>query len=126
MKKTLIYVVSALILITAVYFIFFNNKVEEYSLKLDKVSTGDITVFVTATGTISAVTTVEVGSQVSGTISKLYADYNSIVKEGQLIAQIDPTNLQQALRDAEASLEKGKAQYNESKRSFDRMNSLFD
>lgn len=126
MKKTLIYVVSALILITAVYFIFFNNKEEEYSLKLDKVSTGDITVFVTATGTISAVTTVEVGSQVSGTISKLYADYNSIVKEGQLIAQIDPTNLQQALRDAEASLEKGKAQYNESKRSFDRMKSLFD
>jgi HlyD family secretion protein len=126
MKKTLIYVISALVLITAVYFIFFNKKTNEYSLKLDKVSSGDLTVYVTATGTISAVTTVQVGSQVSGTISKLYADYNSIVKEGQLIAQIDPTNLQQALHDAEATLEKGQSQANESQRSFDRSKALFD
>jgi HlyD family secretion protein len=126
MKKTLIYVVSALVLITAVYFVFFNKKKDEYSLKLDKVSQGDITVNVTATGTISAVTTVDVGSQVSGTIAKLYADYNSIVKEGQVVAQIDPTNLQQALRDAEATLEKGQAQFNESQRSFDRSKSLFE
>ena len=56
---------------------------------------------VTATGTINAVTQVEVGTQVSGIIAKLYADFNSIVKEGQVIAQIDPTFLQQAVKDAD-------------------------
>ena len=126
MKKTIIYVIIALALIVAVYFLFFNNNNEDFSLRTDKITEGDITVFVTATGEINAVTIVEVGSQVSGTISKLYADYNSIVKEGQIVAQIDPTNLQQALKDAEANLEKGQAQFNESQRSFERVKGLYD
>ena len=126
MKKPIIYVVIALVLIVGVYFLFFNSNKEEFSLRTDKIAEGDITVFVTATGEINAVTIVEVGSQVSGTISRLYADYNSIVKEGQIIAQIDPTNLQQALKDAEANLEKGQAQFNESQRSFERVKGLYD
>ncbi len=126
MKKIIIYAISVLVLIIVGYFLFFNKGEEEYTLRLDKISYGNMTVFVTATGTINAVTTVEVGSQVSGTISKLYADFNSIVKEGQIVAQIDPTNLQQALHDAEASLERVQAQYNESKRSFERIKSLYE
>ena len=57
---------------------------------------------------------------------KLYADFNSIVKEGQVIAQIDPTFLQQAVKDATASLERARAQYNDAKRILERTKSLFD
>jgi len=126
MKRKIIYAAVAVVLLVAVYFLFIRNSGEEFTLRTEKVNEGDITVFVTATGEINAVTIVEVGSQISGTISKLYADYNSIVKEGQIIAQIDPTNLQQAMKDAEASLERGQAQYNESQRSYERVKGLYD
>jgi HlyD family secretion protein len=69
-----------------------------------KVERGDIAFVVTATGTINPVITVLVGSQVSGTIKALYADYNSIVKEGQLIAQIDPAIFQAQVDQAKASV----------------------
>jgi HlyD family secretion protein len=71
--------------------------------------TGDIHNVVEATGTINAVTTVQVGSQVSGTISKLYADFNSHVKQGQILAQIDPSLFQGALLQARADLENAQA-----------------
>lgn len=74
-----------------------------------KAETGDIHNVVEATGTINAVTTVQVGSQVSGTISKLYADFNSHVKKGQVLAQIDPSLFQGALLQAQADLENAKA-----------------
>jgi HlyD family secretion protein len=69
------------------------KKDEQY--KTEKADRGDITQTVTATGTLSAVTTVQVGSQVSGVISRLYADFNSRVKKGQLLAELDPTPFQQ-------------------------------
>lgn len=68
------------------------------------VSRGDISDVVEATGTINAVTTVQVGSQVSGTIMNLYADFNSRVKKGQVIAKLDPSLFQGALSQAEADL----------------------
>lgn len=74
-----------------------------------RVETGEINQVVEATGTINAVTTVQVGSQVSGTISRLYVDFNSKVKKGQLIAQIDPALFQGALSQARADLENAKA-----------------
>lgn len=73
------------------------------------VETGEIKQVVEATGTINAVITVQVGSQVSGTISKLYVDFNSHVKKGQLIAQIDPPLFEGALSQARADLENAKA-----------------
>jgi len=74
-----------------------------------KAETGDIHNVVEATGTINAVTTVQVGSQVSGTISKLYADFNSHVKKDQVLAQIDPSLFQGALLQAQADLENTRA-----------------
>lgn len=74
-----------------------------------KVETGEIKQVVEATGTINAVTTVQVGSQVSGSISKLYVDFNSHVKKGQLIAQIDPSLFQGVLAQAKADLENARA-----------------
>jgi HlyD family secretion protein len=74
-----------------------------------KVETGEIKQVVEATGTINAVITVQVGSQVSGTIAKLYVDFNSHVRKGQLIAQIDPPLFQGALSQAKADLENARA-----------------
>ncbi len=74
-----------------------------------RVETGEIKQVVEATGTINAVITVQVGSQVSGTISRLYVDFNSHVKKGQLIAQIDPPLFEGALSQAKADLENARA-----------------
>ncbi|HKR95254.1 MAG TPA: efflux RND transporter periplasmic adaptor subunit [Candidatus Angelobacter sp.] len=74
-----------------------------------KVENGEIKQVVEATGTINAVITVQVGSQVSGTISRLYVDFNSRVKKGQVIAQIDPALFDGALSQAKADLENAKA-----------------
>jgi HlyD family secretion protein len=74
-----------------------------------KISRGDIHDVVEATGTVNAVTTVQVGSQVSGTIARLHADFNSHVRKGQVIALIDPALFQGALREATADLENARA-----------------
>jgi HlyD family secretion protein len=126
MKRWMIIGSVVLVAVVAVYLLFFNSEKTKYEFRLDKVSEGDVTMYVTATGTINAVISVEVGTQVSGIINKLYADFNSVVKEGQVIAQIDPTFLQQAVKDATASLERARAQYNDSKRILDRTKSLYD
>jgi HlyD family secretion protein len=73
------------------------------------VGRGDLTQDVTATGTLNPVTNILVGCQVSGTISKIYVDYNSIVKAGQLIAEIDPSTYQAQLDQAQANLDNAKA-----------------
>lgn len=67
---------------------------------------------VTATGSIEPVTEVEVGTQVSGIVNKLYVDYNSIVKKGQVIAELDKTNLESQLNSAKASLVSAKVNWN--------------
>src|SRR5436190_21353745 len=77
---------------------------------------GNIVSKVSATGTLNAVTTVSVGTQVSGQISKLYVDFNDHVKQGQLLAQIDPTLAQQAVSDAQANLQKADAQAQQAQR----------
>jgi HlyD family secretion protein len=83
-----------------------NDKPQYFTTKTDR---GDIREVVEATGTINAVTTVQVGSQVSGTISRLNADFNSRVKKGQVVAQIDPSLFQGALLQAKADLANAKA-----------------
>jgi HlyD family secretion protein len=77
--------------------------------KTEKISRGEIKALVTATGTVNAVTTVSVGTQVSGTIKRLMVDYNSPVKKGQLLAQIDPANVQAQVDQANANLWSAKA-----------------
>jgi HlyD family secretion protein len=127
MKKT---VYGSIVILVAVvvsgYFIFANRGAQKYNFRFDKVSNGDVTVYVTATGTISAVISVDVGTQVSGIVTKLYADFNSIVKAGQVIAKIDTTFLYQSVLDAEASLDRAKAQYADSKRTYQQEKALYD
>lgn len=126
MKKRIVIPVALVVIAIALFVVFSRGNSKKYEFRYDKVTEGDITMYVTATGTINAVTSVEVGTQVSGIIMKLYADFNSIVKEGQLIAQIDPTFLQQAVKDASANLERVQAQYADAKRVLERTKALFD
>ena len=83
-----------------------NDSPQYFTAKVDR---GDISQVVEATGTINAVTTVQVGSQVSGTVSRLYVDFNSRVKKGQVIAQIDPALFEGSLLQAKADLANARA-----------------
>jgi len=127
MKKSFfIYGAVIVVVVIGAILLFARSKSQNYNFRFDKVTQGDLTVFVTATGTINAVISVDVGTQVSGIVAKLYADFNSIVKKGQIIAQIDSTFLVQSVKDAEANLDKAKAQYADSKRNLDREKVLLD
>lgn len=131
MKKTLIAIV-AVIAIGIVIFLISGNKDNELKFRTEKVSRGDIVSTVTASGTVNAVTTVLVGTQVSGTIKNIHVDFNSPVKKGQLIAQIDPATfeaqVEQAkgnLLSAKANLEKAEVALVDSKRTRNRNKELF-
>jgi HlyD family secretion protein len=127
MKKKLIIAGSVVcLLILTGYMLFFRTPAKKFEYRMDKVSNGDISMVVTATGIVNPVTSVDVGTQVSGIVAKLYADFNSVVKKGDIIAQIDSTFLVQAVKDADAALDRAKAQYADAKRSLDRTKALFD
>jgi len=108
-----------------------NNNKTKY--KTEAVGRGDIEALVTTSGTLNPVTTVEVGSQVSGKIDKLYVDFNSHVKEGQLLAEIDQSSFLTKLKQNEAnyqsalaSLAKAKVTLENTKKKYDRALSLFE
>jgi len=98
------------------------NKDQQY--KTEKVERGNITMTVTATGTLSAVTTVLIGSQVSGVISALYADFNSQVHKGQLLAELDPTPFQAQVEQRQADLTKARVEAANAKINFNRQERL--
>ena len=87
---------------------------------------GELTETVTATGTVESVTQVDVGTQVTGIIDKLYADYNSIVSKGELIAEIEKTMLQSDLRSAEANVESARLTYEYNRTNYGRDKALHD
>src|SRR5438132_3099340 len=99
------WLIASLVVVAIAVFAAFqfksNEKPEYFTTKADR---GDIRQVVEATGTINAVTTVQVGSQVSGTISHLNVDFNSRVKKGQVVAQIEPSLFQGAMLQAKADL----------------------
>ncbi|XHR29985.1 MAG: efflux RND transporter periplasmic adaptor subunit [Chthoniobacteraceae bacterium] len=90
------------------------------------VKRGDLTQYVTATGTLNAVVSVDVGSQISGRIQALYADYNSLVKKDELIALIDPATYQAAVDQANGNLENAKASLDLKRIILDRERSLYE
>jgi HlyD family secretion protein len=113
------------------YFVF-RDTAAVYELRTENADSGDITATVTAGGKLNAVSVVEVGTQVSGTIQELYVDFNSPVKEGQLIAQLDPSVLRSQLVEARANLavaEAGvgsaEASLTDSERKFARSKELY-
>jgi HlyD family secretion protein len=126
MKRIYLYIIIGIIVVgTAGYFLLWNSSSNEVKYRTDKVTRGDIVQQVRATGTINPVQTVQVGSQVSGTIQKMYVDFNSRVHKGQIIAQIDSTFLYAAVKQAEANVERNQAQVNDAKRTLTRNTELF-
>jgi len=98
------------------------KKEEKY--KTEPVTRGTITMIVTATGTLSAVTTVQVGSQVSGVIARLYANFNSHAKKGQLLAELDPTPFQAQVEQRQADVTKAKVEAANAKITYERQRRL--
>lgn len=94
--------------------------------RLAVVERGDVEMSISSTGTLNPVTTVQVGTQVSGKVVALHADFNDRVQQGQLIARIDPMLQEQAVREAEASLSRARADLERAEREFERNRALFE
>jgi HlyD family secretion protein len=128
MKKRYIFIVGILVIVAAVILSFglLGKKAPEYRFETVKVTRGRITNVVTATGTIQAITTVNVGTQVSGIIQHIYADFNDRVKKGQILAKLDETSLKAQVDQSQAAVDQAKAQYEYQKATYDRLKALFD
>lgn len=109
-KRRLVVVVAAVALVALAGFYFYGDRANAAEYMTARVERGNLRNTVTATGTLQAVTTVQVGSQASGTISALYADFNSTVRKGQVIAQLDPSVMQAQVQQARANLQQAEAQ----------------
>ncbi len=127
MKKIYLYgIILAAILFGGGYFILSRGGNGDVKFRTDKVTRGNVVVQVRATGTLNPPLTIEIGSQVSGTIAKLSVDFNSVVKKGQVVAVIDSTFLYAAVQQAEANVERNQAALNQAKRTLDREQDLFN
>jgi HlyD family secretion protein len=124
MKKLLIPVL--LVAALAVLGLRFLGDGEAVDYRLVEITRGNVRSVVTSTGTLQATTTVQVGTQVSGKVSGIYADFNDHVSKGQLIARIDPILLEQAVRSAEADLARNQAELAQSQREYDRISRLYE
>ena len=126
-KKIIIATVSTIVAIAILWFCFGGkSKSANYVIETAQAVRGDVSEAVTATGTIEPVTQVEVGTQVSGIIDKLYADYNSIVTKGQLIAEMDKVTLQSELTSQQATYDGAKAEYEYQKKNYERSKGLHE
>lgn len=126
-KKTLISI--SLVTAGVVIFLLFkllSAKEDAYTFDTVKVSRGNITNTVTATGTIEAITTVEVGTQVSGIIEHVYVDFNDNVKKGQILARLDETALRAQLQQSQASVDQAQAQLNYQEATYKRLKALYE
>ncbi len=127
MKKKIILISSAVVIIAIAAFIFIKSKdTPEYNFRTTEIKSGNIDLTVTATGQLSAVTTVDVGTQVSGTIVKLNADFNSKIRKGEIIAVLDTTTLYANVEDAEANLNHIDAQIIAAKSNYQTEQALYN
>jgi HlyD family secretion protein len=118
--------VVAVIIIFALFKCTGGKKEEKISFDTAKVQKTNIQTSITATGTIEPVTSVTVGTQVSGIVSHLYVDYNSVVKKGQVIAELDRTNLMSELNTAKANLSSAQSSLNYQLSNYNRYKELHD
>ena len=124
-KRNITIAIAAIVVIGAALF-FFMGKKENTNVGFEtaKVQTATITTSVTATGTIEPVTSVTVGTQVSGIVSHLYVDYNSTVKKGQVIAELDRTNLMSELNSAKANFSSAQSEMQYQRGNYQRYQAL--
>jgi HlyD family secretion protein len=128
-KRTVIIVIAIIVVIAAtatVYSIWISQKDTKINWITVQPEKGDVQNLVTATGTVNAVKTVLVGTQVSGVISKIFVDFNDVVKQGQVIALLDTRSLKVLLNEARANLSKAQAQLEQIKAEYERNQILFE
>ncbi len=126
-KKIWIGIIAVVAVVAiAVIFMMGGKKKETVSFETANVERTTISSTITATGTIEPVTSVTVGTQVSGIVSKLYVDYNSVVKKGQIIAELDKTNLTSELKTAQANLSSAQSTLNYEQNNFNRYQTLYN
>ena len=130
MRLTRLLTVSgATVVVAGLVGLWFYRRAEAGNVPVYRFATverGNIESTVSATGALSAVRTVQVGTQVSGQIAQIFVDFNDRVKKGQLLARIDPTLQEQAVRDAQAGLERSDVTLAQARREYDRNKQLFD
>lgn len=126
-KKIIILSIAAVAVVVIVWAIFGRkSSSNSYYIETATAARDDVSNAVTATGTIEPVTKVEVGTQVSGIIDKLYADYNSVVTKGQLIAEMDKVTLQSELTSQQATYDGAKAEYEYQQKNYLRNQALHE
>ena len=125
-RKTIwIGIIAILVLIVAVFFTCKKDNQQPLQLEAIKVTMGTISSSVTATGTVTPRETITVGTQVSGTISKIYVDYNSIVKKGQILAELDKKVLSATYESAMAEMNVAKTEMEYQEKTFNRIKELY-
>ena len=127
-KKTILWVLLAfaVLAVAAWLLVRFTAAKPEAGILTETLSRGDMENSVTATGTVEPLEQVEVGTQVSGIIAKIYVDYNSQVKEGQIIAELDKDVLETELASAKLSVESNKNEYEYQQKNYNRTKSLYE
>ena len=128
MKKKVLIIAGVVVLVAIALLIIkpFGKKKTEVTFETVKVEKGNITNTVTATGTIEAVTSVDVGTQVSGIIDKIYVDFNDRVKQGQVLAMIDKKQLTAQLEQSQATLNQAMAQLTYQEATYNRFKALYE
>ena len=135
MKKKVIWIIAALVIVTGAILgltVFRNGKNGEIKYKTETIGRGDIEALVVTSGTLNPIETVDVGAQVSGKIEKLYADFNSLVTKGQVVAELDQEPLKMKITQNEANynsrvaaLERSKVNLAQAGKAYERAKSLF-
>ncbi|MBC8466181.1 efflux RND transporter periplasmic adaptor subunit [bacterium] len=125
-KKAIAFTALLLIVSLVSAYFLFGKTSGEFAFTTTKVEKGSVSNTITATGTLEATNTIVVGTQVSGVIEKIYVDFNSNVKKGELIAELDKSTLQFSLETAEADVSNSQAEFDYQKSNFERMNEVFE
>jgi len=127
MKKKVIIISSIIIgLLLISYFLFIRGDEKETKFSYVQITKGDLNVIISSSGTMQAIKTVDVGTQVSGKIDRLLVDFNSQVRKGQLLAVLDTVVLAASVRDAQSSLDRAVAQYDQAVAVHERNKQLFE
>ena len=119
-RNTWIALAAGVALLGGVSYYLLSRPAEEVKWRTAKLDKGSVTQKISATGSLNALVQVPVGTQVSGVVTGLYADFNSLVKKGQVIARIDTTLWETQLKDSEAGLQRAQASYENAKADFNR------
>ena len=118
MKKKIIWIIVALVIVTGVILgltVFKNGKNGEIKYRTEAIGLGDIEALVVTSGTLNPIETIDIGAQVSGKVEKLYADFNTAVKQGQIVAELDQEQQKMKIQQNEASYQTRSASLEQAK-----------